>query len=77
MIYKCWDNQCIVFHPESGNTHLLTQVFCTILEHLRVDESDDNIAALILAERSAPDHATAIEWIQSARQEFDRLGLLP
>lgn len=76
MLVKCWDDKCVAFQPESGNTHLLSLVFARILEKLEGDESDDSIVSALLNENLVADADSALEMVESARQEFGQLQLI-
>ena len=76
MLLKCWDDKCVVFQPESGNTHLLSLAFARILEKLERNESGDSIASALLTENLVTDADTALEMVESARKEFRQLHLL-
>jgi PqqD family protein of HPr-rel-A system len=77
MIFRCWGDLCVLFHPESGDTHLLPRVYGTILQYLEQNNTDEVVATLLLTKHLVPDRATASEYIRLARQEFGQLGLLP
>ena len=76
MIFKCWDDKCVVFQPESGNTHLLSLAFARILEKLQDQETSESIAGLLLGENLVTDEDSAREMIAAARKEFRQFHLL-
>jgi PqqD family protein of HPr-rel-A system len=76
MILKCWDDKCVVFHSESGNTHLLSLAYARILEKLQHRETSESITNALLDENLVADADTAMEMIASACKQFRQLHLV-
>lgn len=55
---RCWEEECVVYAPESGDTHLLSALSVEILDDLAEcprtqDEIESRVAALLGCETGA------------------------
>ena len=69
----CWDDQCAVYHAESGDTHVLNKVDLNVLQYI----NETPISAKDLAREFEPvfdDGAT--QYIQILLSSLAELGLI-
>jgi PqqD family protein of HPr-rel-A system len=76
MIFKHWDDKCVVYHPESGNSHLLPAANAKLLELLRSSTPRDEIIEYVLDELLVPNRKDAIALIEEVTQSYRQLNLL-
>ena len=76
MIFKYWGNECIVYHPASGNTHCLSTAHAKLLEIIRKPLTKKAIIAEILSSSIASDEDSAEALVEQATTTFNQLDLL-
>ena len=76
MIFKYWGDDCVVYHPESGNTHLLSTPHAQLLELLREPQTREETIKQIIAASFADTNDEAIALIETAATTYNQLNLL-
>lgn len=78
LIWRSWsDDHFLVYHPRSGNTHLLNQATCLILDQLRLGHADAQQLAGSLAEATDLNiDQTLHRHVQQMLEQLDQVGLI-
>jgi PqqD family protein of HPr-rel-A system len=69
----CWGEQCVVYHTESGDTHLLNKIDLNVLQY--IDDTPVSAEDLI-TEFKAVFGDEAVQYIPSLLSSFTELGLV-
>ena len=69
----CWDDQCAVYHTESGDTHLLNKLDLNVLQ--RINEKPISVKGLSVAFEHVFDDG-ASQYIQALLSNLAELGLI-
>ena len=81
MIFQFWDDQCIVYHCDSGQTHLLDSTHGKLLECL--SKGMDRQQSIHLLQQDPTFELPSVKpqeieaWIDTCINEFSKLNLLP
>lgn len=76
---RCWDEECVLFDPTSGDTHLLSSSGAEILLQLQHGPASVDVLAGMLGVEAAPDGASALHLqlqLQSMLDDFMQLALV-
>lgn len=80
LLLRCWGNDCVLYHPRSGNSHRLSAGFVSALEALKRGmyplSMDDLVRWNIIAGDADDNLPTALEITEEIAAEFRALGLL-
>lgn len=76
MIFKYWNDQCVIYQHSSGDTHLLSRTNAKILELLRLQTPEQVIIDYIMSESIASNVEDASNILEVTSKSFDRLNLL-
>ena len=69
----CWDERCVVYHPGSGDTHLLNKVDLSVLQ--RINEKPTSAKDLSVEFEWIFDDG-AVQYIQILLSNLAELGLI-
>lgn len=74
---RCWGEECVLFDPASGDTHLLSRTGVDLLERLQQGPATVNdIAALFAVEPGTADAGVLHAQLQAMLDEFLQLALV-
>ncbi|MDR3415951.1 MAG: HPr-rel-A system PqqD family peptide chaperone [Nevskia sp.] len=76
LVWRCWDDEYIVFHPWSGMTHYLDAIAGMVFE-LLLDRAATvhDLATALAALADAPATDTLNSVVQQVLRRFDAIGL--
>lgn len=82
--WRIWEDEVVVFHPPSGDTHLLNPLAAEVLQYLTEQPADAYQLAAHLARDKDSDGAAPsnpapsldIELLAKLLADFDQLGLI-
>lgn len=69
----CWDEQCAVYHADSGDTHLLSKLDLTVLQ--QIDGQPASPSCLLSKVEHLFD-GNACQYINALLTHFETLGLV-
>ena len=72
--WRFWGDEVIVFHPPSGDTHILHPLAADLLQYLSRQAADLQQIAAYLA--SEDDPGPSLELLSKLLADFDQLGLI-
>jgi PqqD family protein of HPr-rel-A system len=72
--WRCWDDETMVFHPKSGETHCLNSLAASVLRKL--GECALTASELMDQLQSEGGDAPSVQEIEALLQQFDELGLI-
>lgn len=77
LCWRAWDDEHIVFHPASGDTHLLNAFTAEVLHALEeCPATGSELAQLLAPACGAEDDAAIREQIDNVLARFHELGLI-
>ena len=81
MKFRYWGEHAVLYHPQTGNVHLLTYLNARLLELLSSNKEIDQIVELCLTDNminyQIEDKDQIFSLINSLSIEFHKIGLLP
>ncbi len=80
MIFSYWGDHAVLYHPQSGNVHLLTYLNARLLDLLSSNKEMDKIVELCLTDSmintQIEDKDQLLNLISNLSTEFRKMGLL-
>lgn len=76
MQIKTWGDKSVVYHPESGNTYLLTTHYAQILELILSGLEEISLVAAVSSETGVESSEDAKLLITQAKETFTQLNLI-
>lgn len=77
VLLRCWDDACVAYHIESGDTHLLTAVSGQVLQKLLENPAATHeLAQTLLTEFPADELDMASEVLEDTLRQLSHLGLI-
>lgn len=76
LVWRCWDGQTLVFHPASGDTHLVEPLAAAVLQSLQEAPRDAEDLFRLAAAQAACDPRAAAEPCAALLVELEALGLV-
>jgi PqqD family protein of HPr-rel-A system len=75
--WRCWDDELVVYHVQSGDTHLLNPLAGHILQSLQLhaQSADELVASAARTFELEPDDQLTRQ-IQQCLEQFDEVGLI-
>lgn len=74
---RCWGEECILFDPDSGDTHLISCAGSELLERLQLGPASVHDMAAWFAVEAATDNAPVLKaQLQAMIEEFSQLALV-
>jgi PqqD family protein of HPr-rel-A system len=76
MLIQIWGDKAVVYHPESGNTHLLNSEYASILELMQSSIDRETLAMQLVNENVTDSIEMSYTVIDTAITSFKHLELL-
>lgn len=74
---RCWDEECVLFDPASGDTHLLSRSGAEILLQLQQGPASvEALAGMLGVEAASEDAADIHLQLESVLDDFKHLALV-
>jgi len=76
MLFQYWNDKCVVYHPASGDTHVLTKFHANLLSLLITNATKEEILQLVTCDSEIGSETNADQFIESVTDTYRQLGLL-
>ena len=75
--WRCWNDELVVYHVQSGDTHLLNPIAAQILHALQKNAmSTDELLQSVSRTFELEPNSELVRQVQQALEQFDELGLI-
>lgn len=77
LLWRCWDDEWVLYHPASGDTHRLPAVSARVLQRLEAGPATAaEVVADLAGEVEDTERPQLASFVDSALEAFARLGLV-
>jgi len=77
VLLRCWEDACVAYHIESGDTHLLTALSGQVLQKLLVNPAATHeLTQTLLPQFPADELNMAGEALEDTLRQLSHLGLI-